>query len=33
MFTIATWNLENLFRPGDEAGPESNAAYQAIMRS
>jgi hypothetical protein len=24
MLTIATWNLENLFRPGDDDAPESD---------
>ena len=27
MLTVATWNLENLFRPGMGAGPTSQAAY------
>ncbi|MGH3915737.1 MAG: endonuclease/exonuclease/phosphatase family protein [Pseudonocardiaceae bacterium] len=28
---MATWNLENLFRPGDETGPEPQGAYQAKL--
>ncbi|MGH3622900.1 MAG: endonuclease/exonuclease/phosphatase family protein, partial [Sciscionella sp.] len=27
VITIGTWNLENLFRPGNSAGPDSDAAY------
>jgi endonuclease/exonuclease/phosphatase family metal-dependent hydrolase len=27
MLTVATWNLENFFRPGAAAGPTSQAAY------
>jgi hypothetical protein len=26
-----TWNLENLFRPGTEAGPDSTAIYEAKL--
>lgn len=33
MLTIATWNLENLFRSGDDAGPESAAAYEAKLKA
>lgn len=33
MLTIATWNLENLFRPGDDATPESAAAYQSKLKA
>lgn len=33
MLTIATWNLENLFRPGNGAGPESEAAYEAKLKA
>ena len=33
MGRICTWNLENLFRPGDDAGPESGAEYQAKLTS
>ena len=29
MVVIGTWNLENLFRPGDQAGPSDDAAYKA----
>lgn len=32
MLTIGTWNLENLFRPDDEASPESDVAYQAKLK-
>ncbi len=28
MFKVMTWNLENLFRPHTEGGPESEAVYQ-----
>lgn len=28
---IATWNLENLFQPGAEAGPTTPAAYEAKL--
>ncbi len=31
MGTVGTWNLENLFRPGNEAGPDSDAAYEAKL--
>lgn len=31
MVRIGTWNLENLFRPGDEGGPSSDAAYRAKL--
>ncbi|GAA2774967.1 endonuclease/exonuclease/phosphatase family protein [Saccharopolyspora taberi] len=31
MVTIGTWNLENLFRPGSEAGPDSDAEYEAKL--
>lgn len=31
MVRIGTWNLENLFRPGDEGGPSSDAVYQAKL--
>lgn len=33
MLTIGTWNLENLFRPGDGAGPASEAAYEAKLKA
>lgn len=33
MFTVGTWNLENLFRPGAGAGPESEAAYEAKLNA
>ncbi len=33
MLTIATWNLENLFRPGEETGPEAEAAYQIKLQA
>jgi|tagenome__1003787_1003787.scaffolds.fasta_scaffold14536783_1 hypothetical protein len=29
MLTVATWNLENVFRPGAASGPTSLAAYKA----
>jgi len=28
---IGTWNLENLFRPGADGGPRTDAAYQAKL--
>jgi hypothetical protein len=28
---IGTWNLENLFRPGSQAGPKSQQAYEAKL--
>jgi endonuclease/exonuclease/phosphatase family metal-dependent hydrolase len=31
VFTVATWNLENLFRPGGEAGPATDEAYDAKL--
>ena len=31
MVRIGTWNLENLFRPGDEDGPRDPAAYDAKL--
>jgi hypothetical protein len=31
MLTVATWNLENFFRPGAGAGPTSQAAYDAKL--
>lgn len=31
MSAIGSWNLENLFRPGDESGPSSRSAYQAKL--
>src|SRR5919202_375067 len=31
MLTVATWNLENFFRPGAGAGPTSGAAYDAKL--
>jgi endonuclease/exonuclease/phosphatase family metal-dependent hydrolase len=33
MLTVATWNLENLFRPDGGADPESEAAYQAKLKA
>ena len=33
MLTVATWNLENLFRPADDAGVESTGAYQAKLKA
>ncbi|WP_200942862.1 endonuclease/exonuclease/phosphatase family protein [Cellulomonas sp. Root485] len=33
MVRICTWNLENLYLPGDAAGPETGAAYQAKLSS
>jgi endonuclease/exonuclease/phosphatase family metal-dependent hydrolase len=31
MVVLATWNVENLFRPGGEFGPTSEAAYEAKL--
>ncbi|MPY76950.1 MAG: endonuclease [Actinophytocola sp.] len=31
MVIIGTWNLENLFRPGGEAGPRTDEAYEAKL--
>ncbi|HEU0089701.1 MAG TPA: endonuclease/exonuclease/phosphatase family protein [Pseudonocardiaceae bacterium] len=31
MLTVGTWNLENLFRPGAEAGPRSEELYEAKL--
>ena len=31
MVKVGTWNLENLFRPGSEAGPKSEQAYEAKL--
>ncbi len=31
MVTVGTWNLENLFRPGSDAGPDSDAVYEAKL--
>src|SRR5687768_9586814 len=28
---VATWNLENLFRPGQGAGPRTDQAYEAKL--
>lgn len=33
MITVATWNLENLFRPDSDAGPESEATYEAKLKA
>ena len=33
MVTLATWNLENLFRPGQEGGPDSDQEYRAKLKS
>ncbi|TJZ57506.1 endonuclease [Streptomyces piniterrae] len=32
MTVIGTWNLENLFRPGEEGGPETEAEYKAKLK-
>lgn len=29
VLTVGTWNLENLFHPASDAGPDSDAAYGA----
>ncbi len=33
MVTLGTWNLENLFRPGSDGGPDSAQEYQAKLDS
>lgn len=33
MVRVATWNLENLFRPDSEAGPDTDEQYQAKLTS
>ncbi|OLT42359.1 endonuclease [Saccharomonospora sp. CUA-673] len=33
MVTVGTWNLENLFRPGQDGGPDSDREYQAKLDS
>lgn len=32
MFKVMTWNVENLFRPGDNGGADSEAAYQEKLQ-
>jgi endonuclease/exonuclease/phosphatase family metal-dependent hydrolase len=31
MFKVMTWNLENLFRPGEASGPSSQVVYEAKL--
>jgi len=31
MFKVMTWNLENLFKPGTDDGPDTNAVYEAKL--
>jgi hypothetical protein len=31
MVIVGTWNLENLFRPGGDGAPSTDAAYQATL--
>jgi hypothetical protein len=31
MFKVMTWNVENLFRPDDPAGPESQSVYETKL--
>ena len=33
VLTVMTWNVENLFRPGGEFGPDTPAAYEAKIRA
>ena len=33
MVTVATWNLENLYRPGGEFGPRTEAAYDKKLQA
>jgi hypothetical protein len=32
VFKVMTWNVENLFRPGADAGPDTQAIYQAKLQ-
>ena len=32
MFTVATWNLENLYRPGGVYGPKTDALYRSKLQ-
>ena len=32
MFTVATWNLENLYRPGGVFGPNTDDLYRSKLR-
>ena len=32
MFKVMTWNVENLFRPGADAGPTTEPVYQAKLQ-
>jgi thiamine phosphate synthase YjbQ (UPF0047 family) len=31
VFKVMTWNVENLFRPGADGGPDTQAVYQAKL--
>ena len=31
MVTIGTWNLENLFRPGEDSGPRDSREYESKL--
>lgn len=31
MITVGTWNMQNLFRPGADSGPDSDQAYEAKL--
>ena len=31
MVAVGTWNLENLYRPGGQFGPRTQAAYEAKL--
>ena len=31
MFKVMTWNVENLFRPGEDSGPPDQATYEAKL--
>ncbi len=33
MVTIGTWNLDNLFRPGEGSGPDSSTEYEKKLDS
>jgi endonuclease/exonuclease/phosphatase family metal-dependent hydrolase len=32
MFKVMTWNVENLFRPGADGGPDTQAVYEAKLQ-
>jgi hypothetical protein len=32
VFKVMTWNVENLFRPGADAGPTTEPVYEAKLQ-